>query len=122
MLNLRPLDPAFPIEQPLRAKATPVVLVNLFTAALAAIPALVAAREKDAAWMKQQPGLLSTQLHRASGRSCMFMNHALWDSVGDVRADFTQADFMSALAAVPSSGIAQPHLFAKVAVANLCAA
>jgi len=122
MLNLRPLDPAFPIEQQLGAAAKPVVLVNLFTVAEADIPALMAAWEKDATWMKQQPGFLSTQLHRAIGGSCMFMNHALWDSVDDFRAAFTHPDFVSALAAYPSSAVAQPHLFSKVAVPNLCAA
>ena len=56
MLNLRPLDSAFPIEQQLQAMASPVVLINLFTVAEADIPALMAAWEKDATWMKQQPG------------------------------------------------------------------
>lgn len=122
MLNLRPLDPAFPIEQQLRAAANPVVLVNLFTVAEADIPALLDAWEKDATWMKQQPGFLSTQLHRAVGGSCMFMNYALWDSVDDFRAAFNHPDFVGALAAYPSSTVAQPHLFTKVAVPNLCAA
>ena len=53
MLNLRPLDPAFTIEQQLHHAATPVVLVNLFTVAEADIPALMSAWEKDANWMKR---------------------------------------------------------------------
>lgn len=122
MLNLRPLDPAFPIEQQLREAANPVVLVNLFTVAEADIPALMAAWEKDANWMKQQPGFLSTQLHRAVGGSCMFMNYAVWESVGHFRAAFTHPDFVAAVNAYPSSAVAQPHLFTKVAVPNLCAA
>jgi heme-degrading monooxygenase HmoA len=122
MLNLRPLDPAFPIEQQLQATARPVVLVNLFTVAEADIPVLMAAWQKDATWMKQQPGFLSTQLHRAIGDSCMFMNYALWDSVDDFRAAFTHPDFQSALADYPSSAVAQPHLFTKLAVPNLCSA
>lgn len=123
MLNLRPLDPSFPIEQQqLRATAQPVVLVNLFTVAEADIPALMAAWEKDASWMKRQPGFLSTQLHRAVGGSCMFMNYALWDSVDDFRAAFTHPDFVNALAAYPSSAVAQPHLFTRMAVPSLCAA
>lgn len=122
MLNLRPLDPACPIEQQLQGTASPVVLVNLFSVAEADTAALLAAWEKDATWMKRQPGFLSTQLHRALSGSCMFMNYALWDSVDDFRAAFTHPDFVSALAAYPSSAVAQPHLFAKVAVPNLCAA
>jgi heme-degrading monooxygenase HmoA len=122
MLNLRPLDPAFPIERQLHATAEPVVLLNLFTVAEADIPALLAAWETDANWMKRQPGFLSTQLHRALGDSGMFMNYALWDTVANFRAAFTHPDFVSALAAYPTSAVAQPHLFGKVAVPNLCAA
>lgn len=122
MLNLRPLDPACPIEQQLQSKADPVVLVNLFRVAETDIPALMAAWEKDALWMKQQPGFLSTQLHRAIGGSHMFMNYAVWESVDSFSAAFTHPDFISALAAYPSSAVAQPHLFARVAVPNLCAA
>lgn len=122
MLNLRPLDPAFSIEQQLQGTATPVVLLNLFTVAEADIPALMMAWEKDAAWMKLQPGFLSTQLHRAVGGSHMFMNYAVWESVERFRAAFTHPEFVNALGAYPSSAVAQPHLFAKVAVPNLCAA
>ena len=122
MLNLRPLDPACPIDQQLQATADPVVLVNLFSVAEADIPALMSAWQKDAIWMKQQPGFLSTQLHRAIGGSLMFMNYAVWESVDHFRAAFTHPDFAAALAAYPSSAVAQPHLFAKVAVPNLCAA
>lgn len=122
MLILRPLDPTCSIDQQLQSKADPVVLVNLFSVAEEDIPALMAAWEKDALWMKQQPGFLSTQLHRAIGSSHMFMNYALWESVDSFRAAFTHPDFVSALAAYPSSAVAQPHLFAKVAVPNLCAA
>ena len=122
MLNLRPLDPACPIDQQLQGKAEPVVLVNLFTVAATDTPALMSAWEKDALWMKQQPGFLSTQLHRAIGSSHMFLNYAVWESVDSFRAAFTHPDFVSALAAYPSSAVAQPHLFVKVAVPNLCAA
>ncbi len=122
MLNLLPLDPVCSIAQQLQVTAGPVVLVNLFSVAEADIPALTAAWARDAAWMKRQRGFLSTQLHRAIGGSCMFMNYALWDSVDDFRTAFTHPDFVSALAAYPSSAVARPHLFAKVAVPNLCAA
>jgi heme-degrading monooxygenase HmoA len=120
MLTLRPLDPVVPIEQQLHAAATPVVLVNLFTVAAADIDALMAAWESDANWMKRQPGYISTQLHRAIGGSCVFLNYAVWESVDRFRAAFTHPDFVNALGAYPSSAVAQPHLFSKVAVPNLC--
>ena len=122
MLSLRPLDPAVPIEQQLQSTATSVILVNLFTVAEADIPALMAAWESDANWMKRQPGFISTQLHCAIGGSCMFMNYAVWETVDHFRAAFTHPDFVRGLDAYPSSVVATPHLFSKVAVPNLCAA
>jgi hypothetical protein len=38
------------------------------------------------------------------------------------RAAFTHPDFLNALGAYPSSTVAQPHLFTKIAVSNLCTA
>jgi len=122
VLSLRPLDPVVPIERQLQDTVAPVVLVNLFTVAEADVPTLLAAWEKDANWMKRQPGFISTQLHRAVGGSCMFMNYAVWESVDRFRAAFTHPDFVNALRAYPSSAVAQPHLFSKVAVSNLCIA
>jgi heme-degrading monooxygenase HmoA len=122
VLSLRPLDPVVPIERQLQDTVAPVVLVNLFTVAEADVPTLLAAWEKDANWMKRQPGFISTQLHRAVGGSCMFMNYAVWESVDRFRAAFTHPDFVNALRAYPSSAVAQPHLFSKVAVSNLCTA
>jgi hypothetical protein len=50
------------------------------------------------------------------------MNYAVWESVAHFRAAFTNPEFVNALGSYPSSAIAQPHLFAKVAVPNLCSA
>ncbi len=38
------------------------------------------------------------------------------------RATFTQPDFSAALGAYPDSAVAQPQLFSRVAVPNLCTA
>lgn len=37
-------------------------------------PALLQAWENDANWMKQQPGYISTQLHRGIAGSTVFLN------------------------------------------------
>ena len=122
MLTLRPLDERVPIQQQLEATATRVVLINVFTVNPADVDALLAAWEHDANWMKRQPGYISTQLHRGIGGSCMFLNYALWESVERFAQAFTHPDFVSALARYPSSAIAQPHLFSRLAVPNLCTA
>ena len=120
MLQLKPLDPITPIFQQLSTDVSPVVLVNIFYVAEGDIPALLKAWEADANWMKQQPGYISTQLHRGIAGSAMFLNYAIWESVAHFRQAFTHPDFASALAAYPSSAVAAPHLFEKIAVANLC--
>lgn len=122
MLQLRPLDAAMPIDQQLGAEVSPVVLINLFTVDAGDVPALLRAWEQDANWMKRQPGYLWTQLHRGIAGSSVFLNYAVWESVAHFRAAFTHPEFVSALAAYPSSAVAQPHLFSRVAVPNLCTA
>ena len=122
MLQLRPLDPLVPIQQQLGETLAPVVLINVFTVDAKDVDALLDAWAHDANWMKRQPGYISTQLHRGIGGSCVFLNYALWESVAHFRRAFTHPEFMGALAAYPSSAVASPHLFSKVAVPNLCTA
>ena len=122
MVNVKPLDPDFPIQQQLGVDAGPVVLVNVFTIDPADQDALVEAWKVDALFMKQQPGYISTQLHKAIGESSMFLNYAIWDSVADFRAAFSNPEFQNALSHYPSSAATAPHLFEKIAVANCCTA
>jgi len=122
MLKLKALDETFPIAAQLGTDQAPVVLINLFEVDAADEQALMRAWEADANWMKQQPGYISTQLHRALGASRLFLNYAVWESVAHFRAAFAHPDFQSALAHYPSSAVAAPHLFRRLAVANLCTA
>lgn len=122
MTLLRPLDPAFPIERQLAVEAEPVVLVNVFTLDKADEATFLRAWQEDAAFMKRQPGFISTQLHRAIGESPTYLNYAVWESTADFRAAFANSEFRAALSAYPSSAVASPHLFQKVAVPGVCVA
>lgn len=119
MLQLRPLDTQVPIFQQLQSDQSPVVLVNIFQVAEADIPALLEAWAKDAAWMKQQPGYISTQLHQGIAGSTVLMNYAVWESVAHFRAAFSHPDFKQALEQYPSTAVASPHLFTRLTVPNL---
>jgi heme-degrading monooxygenase HmoA len=119
MLSLGPLDERVPIQQQLGAEVSPAILINVFTVASEDVDGLLAAWEHDANWMKKQPGYISTQLHRGIGGSCTFLNYAVWESVAHFRAAFTNPEFRATLAAYPSSVVASPHLFEKMAVPNL---
>ena len=122
MSLMRPLDPAFPIERQLAVDATSVVLVNVFTLDKADEQTFLQAWQDDAAFMKQQPGFISTQLHRAIGENPTYLNHAVWESTADFRAAFTHPEFRAKLSAYPSSAVASPHLFQKIAVPGICVA
>jgi heme-degrading monooxygenase HmoA len=122
MSLLRPLDPNFPIERQLGIEAGPVVLVNVFTLDKADEPAFLKIWQDDAAFMKRQPGFISTQLHRALGENPTYLNYAVWESTAAFRAAFSNPDFQAKLSAYPSSAVASPHLFQKVTVAGICVA
>jgi heme-degrading monooxygenase HmoA len=72
--------------------------------------------------MKQQPGFISTQLHRAIGENPTYLNYAIWESTAHFRAAFAHPDFRATLSAYPSSAVASPHLFQKLAVPGICVA
>jgi heme-degrading monooxygenase HmoA len=122
MAQLRPLDPAFPIERQLRIDTGPVVLVNIFTLDKADEQTFLQAWQDDAAFMKGQPGFISTQLHRAIGESPTYLNYAVWQTTADFRAAFTHPEFRAKISTYPSSAVGSPHLFQKVAVPGICVA
>ncbi|PJG52819.1 antibiotic biosynthesis monooxygenase [Bradyrhizobium forestalis] len=122
MSHLRPLDPNFPIERQLGIDAGPVVLVNVFTLDKSDEQSFLQVWQNDAAFMKRQPGFISTQLHRALGESATYLNCAVWESTAHFRAAFTHPEFRSKISAYPSSAVASPHLFQKVAVPGICVA
>lgn len=122
MSMLRTLDPSFPIERQIALDAAPVVLVNVFTLDRADEQKFLQAWQDDAAFMKRQPGFVSTQLHRAIGESPTYLNYAVWESTAAFRAAFTHPEFRASLSAYPSSVVASPHLFQKVGVPGICVA
>ncbi len=120
MLQLQPLDPKVPIYEQLSSDTFPAVLVNVFQVDETDILGLLKAWEDDANWMKRQPGYISTQLHRGIGGSNLFLNYAVWESVAHFRTAFSHPEFKQALENYPSSVVASPHLFSRVAVPDLC--
>ena len=122
MSPLRPLDPAFPIERQIALDVSPVVLINVFTLDKAEEDAFLRVWRDDAAFMKRQPGFISTQLHRAVGDSPTYLNHAIWESTAAFRAAFRHPECAAKLSAYPASAVATPHLFQKVAVPDICIA
>lgn len=122
MLQLNSLVPDFPIQRQLELESGPIVLVNLFTLDKSDVAAMIDAWTDDARFMQLQPGFISTQLHRAIGEGCAYLNCAYWESNAAFRAAFTHPDFQAKLSEYPSSVVSAPHLFEKIAVPGICAA
>jgi heme-degrading monooxygenase HmoA len=109
MSLLRPLDPSFPIERQIAIEAGPVVLVNVITLDKADEQTFLKTWQDDAAFMKRQPGFISTQLHRALGESPTYLNYAVWESTARYRAAFGHPEFRAKLPSYPSSVVASPR-------------
>lgn len=122
MSLMKPMDERFPIDRQLAVEATPVVLINLFLLDTADEARFLDVWADDAAFMKRQPGFISTQLHCAIGDSPTYLNYAVRESTETFRAAFSHPEFRSKISDYPSSAVASPHLFQKVAVAGICTA
>jgi len=116
------MDKEVSIQAQLADTDGPVILINKFTVKSNEAEQLIDAWADDAAWMKRQPGFISTQLHRGIAGSGVFLNYAIWESATHFRAAFTNPEFRAKLDHYPSSVIASPHLFRKVAVSGICVA
>jgi quinol monooxygenase YgiN len=98
-----------------------VILINKFSLAPEEIDQFLKGWATEAEKFKQQPGYISTQLHRGIGESGTFINYAVWESVAHFKKAVTNViDPNDPVSAFPPSTTVSPHLFKKVAVAGLC--
>ncbi len=106
----------------LQQESGPVVVINTFTVAPEDAERLLAAWADDAAFMKQQPGFISTQMYRGIAGSAVFVNVAVWESARELSEAFSSPEFQARIAHYPDSTVTRPHLFQKVAVPGICVA
>jgi heme-degrading monooxygenase HmoA len=122
MLRFVEMDERATLSSQMEEQVAPVILINQFTVEPDEADQLVTAWAADAAWMKHQPGFISTQLHRGIGGSRVFINYAVWESTEHFKRALTNPEFRSKLGHYPPSTEASPHLFRKVAVPGICVA
>jgi heme-degrading monooxygenase HmoA len=122
MPNLAEMDRTVALATQLEEDGGPVVLVNTFVATPEDDDRLVAAWAADAAFMKRQPGFISTQLHRGIAGSGVFLNYAVWESVEQFWAAFSNPEFQARLADYPERTTVSPHLFRPIAISGICVA
>jgi heme-degrading monooxygenase HmoA len=119
-VQLAEMDDRVTLLQQLQQGNGPVVLINKFNVAPEEEDRMLEAWAEDAAYMKQQPGYISTQLHRGIAGSTTFVNVAVWESAKALGDAFRSPEFQEHTARYPSSTVAAPHLFEKVAVPGIC--
>ena len=122
MANFKELDATVSLAEQMQADEGPIVLMNVFTIDPADEDALLKAWAHDADFMKAQPGYISTQLHKGIAGSSTYINYAIWQDVASFRNAFTNPEFQKRIGNYPTSAVASPHLFKKIAVANHCVA
>jgi heme-degrading monooxygenase HmoA len=121
-MRLRELDDRVTYLQQLQDDDGPVVLINEFNLAPDDTGPLLEVWADDAAYMKQQPGFISTQLHQGTAGSTTFINVAIWESARALGRAFSSPEFQARAAGYPDSTIAAPHVFTKLAVPGICIA
>jgi len=75
-MRFREMDQRVTYQKQLQEDACPVVLINEFNVAPEDTERFLEVWADDAAHMKQQPGFISTQLHRGTTGSTTFVNAA----------------------------------------------
>jgi heme-degrading monooxygenase HmoA len=121
-MQLRNMDERVTYPQQLQEDTGPIVLINQFNVAPEDADGLLDAWAEDAAYMKRQPGFISTQLHRGTAGSSTFVNVAVWESARALGAAFSSPEFQQSVERYPESTVASPHVFEKVAVPGICVA
>jgi quinol monooxygenase YgiN len=121
-MRLREMDDHVTYVQQLQEDDGPVVLINQFNLAPHDTGRFLEAWADDAAYMKQQPGFLSTQLHQGTAGSTTFINVAVWESARALGRAFSSPQFQARVTRYPDTTVATPHVFKKVAVPGICGA
>ena len=115
------MDERVSIFSQMEEDAGPVILINKFSVDPKDFDQFQKAWADEAGKFKEQPGFISTQLHRGIGGSGTFVNYAIWESAAQFRKAVKNImNPQNMMSAYPPSTVASPHLFKKVAVPGIC--
>ena len=102
-----------------------VILINKFNVDPDKTEQFVKDWGEDAINFKKQPGFISAQLHKGIGKSSIFINYAIWESLEHYKEAINKLLFSSETHTSPllkyddSSLVMSPHLFKKVDVPGI---
>jgi quinol monooxygenase YgiN len=101
----------------------PVILINKFNVKSDEVEQFLKVWEEDATQFKNQAGFISAQLHKGIGKSTVFVNYAVWESLSHFKNAVEKVmghDPQSLLNKYPKSLVVSPHLFKKISVPGIC--
>jgi len=121
MAKLVEMDEQVSVFAQMEEDVGPVILINKFSVDPGEFDQFLTGWAIEANKFKEQPGFISTQLHKGIGGSGTFINYAVWESAAHFKKAVNNVmnpnDRMSAY---PASTVASPHLFKKVVVPGIC--
>jgi quinol monooxygenase YgiN len=121
MARLVEMDKRVAIFTQMEENVGPVILINKFSVDPEDFDRFLKGWATEAEKFKEQPGFISTQLHKGIGGSGTFINYAVWESAAHFkRAVNNVMNPDDRMSAYPASTVASPHLFKKVAVPGIC--
>jgi quinol monooxygenase YgiN len=102
-----------------------VILINKFNVDPDKIEQFLKDWGEDATKFKQRPGFISTQLHKGIGKSSVFINYAVWESIEYYKEAINKILFnpesqLGLLKYDDDSLVISPHLFKKIVVPGIC--
>ena len=102
-----------------------VILINKFNVEPDKTEQFVKDWGEDAINFEKQPGFISAQLHKGIGKSSVFVNYAVWESLEHYKEAINKLLFSSETHTSPllkyddNSLVMSPHLFMKVDVPGI---
>jgi heme-degrading monooxygenase HmoA len=102
-----------------------VILINKFNVGQGKVEQFLKDWGEDATNFKQQPGFISAQLHKGIGKSSVFINYTVWESMEHYKKAINKMLFRSKsrsplLKYDDESLVLSPHLFKKIAIPGIC--
>ena len=86
------MDESNTLKDQLESQVTgAVILINKFNVESDEVEQFLKAWEEDAIQFKNQAGFISAQLHKGIGRSTVFINYAVWESLKHFKLQLTRS-------------------------------
>jgi heme-degrading monooxygenase HmoA len=114
------MDPNVSFTEQIERNVAPVVLLSTFLVKSEYINDFLNGFQKQFAIMRRQPGLISAQLHRGIGGSCLFMNYVIWESTDAFKRGFELPEFQLQLKQYPPGTEVSAFMFQRIAVPGMC--